>query len=101
MNSSINEVYSCNAIILPYGNICLRKKMNDSDFCGFHLKRELKAGHRVTGLCNHIIKEKRCGNPTSEENGLCSKHGTFIMEPPPLADWSCRCRGEHRCGIRF
>ena len=99
MSSNTNEVESCNIIILPHGDICSRKKTNDSDFCSFHLKREQKAGPRISRLCNHIYKETRCGKPATEENGLCSKHGTFRIAIM-LAEGDCRCRGTHHCGVR-
>ena len=91
---------SCNVIILPCGSTCSHKSIIGSDFCSLHTKREQKAGPRIQGLCNHIYKETRCGKPTSEENGLCSKHGTFSF-PILLADGDCRCRGEHHCGVRL
>jgi hypothetical protein len=92
---------NCDSIILPYGYTCSRKKTSGSELCSLHLKREQKASSPIEGLCNHIYKESRCKNPSSENNqyGLCSKHGIFRY--PIIIEGNCRCKGEHHCGVRL
>ena len=95
---------TCNIIILPHGSTCSHKKTLVTDFCSLHLKIELKAGPRIQGCCNHIVKDIRCGKAASYDNGLCSKHGTFIPYmkriEQPIIEGECRCRGKCHCGAR-
>jgi len=66
---------SCCNVVVKYGYKCARLKKGNSEFCGYHEKRERLAGARVPDKCNHIYRGARCLIPMYDyDDGLCKKH---------------------------